>query len=79
MVQLNSNLNAAERLFKLCDVPAEGPLVLDSDDAIISAMKNPVVKDANQERHPAIEFRNVSLRYREDLELTLKQVSFTVK
>ncbi|KAL9932849.1 hypothetical protein V8E36_008104 [Tilletia maclaganii] len=68
LAQVEQDFNVVERVLYYTDLPPEGPKLLP--------------KDPPEERWPiqgTIEFRNVQLRYRPNLPLVLKGVSFTVR
>lgn len=65
--QNEQNMNAVERLLVYCQQPAEGEFTSKDDPPPSWPQKG------------TIEFKNVELRYRENLPLVLKNVSFDIK
>jgi len=65
--QLESQMNTVERILHYTATPSEAPLIIEDH--------RPPPEWPN---HGKIEFKNVSMRYRKDLDLVLKEVSFTI-
>ena len=65
---VETNLISVERVIKYSELPSEAP-------AVISSNRPP----AQWPQTGSIEFNNVQLRYREGLELVLKNTTFEVK
>ncbi|KAL4500392.1 hypothetical protein ABPG72_003343 [Tetrahymena utriculariae] len=84
MIQLEGSLTSVERVLKIINIVPEGPLKLPSDQILVKSNELTPCTKTQQDRikwvqKGSLEFKNVYMKYRENLDYVLKGVNLKIE